>query len=151
MKANQYIREVEVKFKSKPREQEKVKITSALEAVNLFKDLQSETQEKIIALHLDNRMTVACFQIAFMGTSTAAIIDPKPILRTSLLTNSCSVILIHNHPSGDPRPSTDDVTTKNQLQEACKALNIQLLDFIIIGDNSAYYSFVDEGRLKKVL
>ncbi len=147
MKANQYIREVEVKFKTKPKEQEKVKITSALEAVNLFKDLQSETQEKIIVIHLDTRGTVSCFQVVFIGTSTAALIDPKPILRTALLTNSSSLILIHNHPSGNPKPSQDDFTTKNQLQEACKALNIQFLDSIIIGDNSAYYSFADKGNL----
>ncbi len=147
MEANQYIREVEVKFKTKPREQDKVKIKSALDAVNLFKDLQSETQEKVIAIHIDIHGTVSCFQVVFIGTSTATLTDPKPILRTSLLTNSRSLILIHNHPSGDPHPSTGDITIKNQLQGACKTLNVQLLDYIIIGDDSIYYSFADEGNM----
>jgi len=149
MKANAYIREVEVKFKTKPKTREKITISSSRAAVKLFRDLQHETQEKIIALHLDARATVTCFQVVFIGTSTSAITDPKAILRTALLTNSCSIILIHNHPSGDPSPSEDDINSKIQLSTACQFLNIQLLDFIIIGDKGRYYSCADEGILNK--
>lgn len=148
MKANTYIKEVEVKFKTKPKEEEQIKITSSRDAANLFRDLQEETQEKIICLHLDTRNTVTCFQIVFIGTSTNAISDPKAILRTALLTNACAIILIHNHPSGDPSPSKDDIGTKIRLSNACELLNIHLLDFIIIGDNGRYFSCLDEGILK---
>jgi len=148
MKANAYIREVEVKFKTKPRTREKITITSSRAAVKLFRDLQKETQEKIIALHLDARATVTCFQVVFIGTSTSSITDPKAILRTALLTNSNSIILIHNHPSGDPTPSEDDINSKIQLSTACAYLNLQLLDFIIIGDNGTYFSCADKGILK---
>ena len=148
MKANTYIREVEVKFKTHPKTREKVTISSSRAAVKLFRDLQKETQEKIIALHLDTRSTVTCFQVVFIGTSTQAITDPKAILRTALLTNSCSIILIHNHPSGDPTPSEDDINAKMQLATACAYLNLQLLDFIIIGDNGKYFSCADKGILK---
>jgi len=149
VKANTYIREVEVKFKTKPKTRDKIKITSSRAAVKLFRDLQKETQEKIIALHLDARATVTCFQVVFIGTSTSSITDPKAILRTALLTNSNSIILIHNHPSGDPSPSEDDINSKIRLNTACQFLNLQLLDFIIIGDNGKYYSCADEGILKK--
>ncbi len=148
MKANAYIREVEVKFKTKPKKEEQIKITSARTAVNLFRDLQKETQEKIICLHLDTRNTVTCFQIVFIGTSTNAITDPKAILRTALLTNACAIILIHNHPSGDPSPSNEDISAKIRLSTACKHLNIHLLDFIIIGDNGKYFSCADKGILE---
>ncbi len=149
MKANAYIREVEVKFKTKPKTREKITITSSRAAVKLFRDLQKETQEKIIALHLDARATVTCFQVVFIGTSTSSITDPKAILRTALLTNSNSIILIHNHPSGDPSPSEEDIKAKLQLSTACAYLNLQLLDFIIIGDNGKYFSCADKGILKK--
>ena len=148
MKANTYIREVEVKFKTKPKTREKIKITSSGAAVKLFRDLQKETQEKIIALHLDARATVACFQVVFIGTSISSVFDPKAILRTTLLTNSNSIIIIHNHPSGDPSPSEEDIGAKIRLSTACEILNIQLLDFIIIGDNGKYFSCADKGILK---
>lgn len=147
MKANTYLREVEVKFKTKPKTEEKIKISNAREAVNLFRDLQDETQEKTIALHLDTRATVTCFQVVFVGTSTFTLFDPKTILRTALLTNSCSIILIHNHPSGDPQPSEEDINCNLIMTRACKALNFQPLDFIIIGGNGKFYSFADEGIL----
>lgn len=147
MKANTYLREVEVKFKTKPKTEEKIKISNAREAVNLFRDLQDETQEKVIALHLDARATVTCFQVVFIGTAISTITDPKAILRTALLTNSCSIIVIHNHPSGDPTPSEDDINVKLQLSTACQFLNLQLLDFIIIGDQGRYYSCADQGTL----
>jgi len=149
LKANTYIREVEVKFKTKPKPEEIIRIGSPTEAVKFFMDLQDETQEKIIALHLDIRNTISCFQIVSIGSSTSAIVDPKTILRTSLLTNSHALILIHNLPSGDPTPSQDDITTKIALQNACKFLDIQLLDFIIIGDYSAFYSFSEAGILNE--
>ena len=149
MKANAYIKEVEVKFKTKPKTREQIKITSSQSAVKLFTDLQKETQEKIICLHLDTRNTVTCFQIVFIGTSTNAITDPKAILRTALLTNACAIILIHNHPSGDPSPSEDDIGAKIIVSTACKHLNIKLLDFIIIGDNGKYFSCADKGILEK--
>ena len=147
MKANSYIREVEVKFKTRPKTKEKIKITDSRTAVKLFRDLQDETQEKIICLHLDTRNIVTCFQVVFIGTSTSSITDPKAILRTALLTNSCSIILIHNHPSGDPSPSNEDIEAKIQLSTACQFLSLELLDFIIIGDNGQYFSCADKGIL----
>ncbi|GAJ03519.1 unnamed protein product [marine sediment metagenome] len=149
MKANAYIREVEVKFKTRPKTREKITISSSGAAVKLFRDLQKETQEKIICLHLDTRNTVTCFQVVFIGTSTQASSDPKAILRTALLANSNSIILIHNHPSGDPSPSADDIEAKMQLSTACAYLNLQLLDFIIIGEHGTYFSCADRGILKK--
>ena len=144
MKANAYIREVEVKFKTHPKTRETIKITSSRAAVKLFRDLQKETQEKIIALHLDTRSTVTCFQVVFIGTSTQAITDPKAILRTALLTNSNSIILIHNHPSGDPRPSPHDKEAITNIKSACKIFQLQLFDSIIIGKDR-YYSVADQG------
>lgn len=149
MKANTYLREVEVKFKRKPKREEKVTILNAKAAVSLFKDLEDETQEKLIALHLDARATVTCFQVVFIGTSTCTVTEPKAILRTALLTNSCSIIVIHNHPSGDPTPSEDDINVKLKLSTACQFLSLQLLDFIVIGDNGKFYSFADAGILNK--
>jgi len=144
MKANAYLREVEVKFKRKPKTREKITITSSRAAVNLFRDLQKETQEKIIALHLDARAAVTCFQVVFIGTSTSSITDPKAILRTTLLTGAVGLIVIHNHPSGDPRPSPHDKEAITNIKSACKIFQLQLFDSIIIGKDR-YYSVADQG------
>ncbi len=148
MHANQYIREVEVKFKTKPTPDQLVKIGNPDDVVKFFTDLQDETQEKIIAIYLDTKSTISCFQIVSIGTLNSAPIEPKDILKTSLLTNSYGLILVHNHPSGDPKPSPEDTTACQALKAACKILNIQLMDFIIIGDNGMYFSFKAKGFIK---
>lgn len=147
MKANQYLREVEIKFKTKPAPAQTIKIGQPTDAVKLFTDLQDDTQEKTIALHLDTRNSLSCFQIVSIGTSTQTYFDPKDILKTTLLTNSCALILLHNHPSGDTKPSEQDIEVKLNLQQACKIFNIQLLDFIILGDSGLYFSFSEKGIL----
>jgi len=149
MKANQLIREVEVHYRTKPKSDEKVFLKSAPEVVKLFRELENATQEKLIAIHVDTYLSVSCFQVVSIGTSTQSLADPATILRTSLLTNSYGLFLIHNHPHGNSSPSKPDMEIKNALAQACQCLNIQLLDFIILGDDGTYYSFVEEGILHK--
>ena len=147
MKANQYLREVQVTFKTKPEPDQAMKIGNPTDAVKFFTDLQNETQEKAIAIHLDTRNSISCFQIVSIGNLNSTIFDPKDVLKTTLLTNSCGIIYIHNHPSGDPKPSKEDIEVVKSLQAACKIFNIKLLDSIIIGDAGLYFSFSEKGIL----
>lgn len=149
MKANQMIREVEIHYKTKPNNKDKVFLKSAPEVVKLFRELEDAAQETLIAIHVDTRLSVSCFQVVSIGTATQTITEPATILRTSLLTNSNGLFLIHNHPTGNPSPSREDIETRLALSEACKFLNVSLLDFIILGDNGTYYSFAEEGILDK--
>ena len=148
MIANKYIKEVEVKYKKSKSPIKKIKITGPEQVFNLFKDLQDETQEKFIALHLTGDNSISCFQVVYIGTSNAALVNPADILRTTLLTGSSGLIIIHNHPSGNSTPSDDDKRTTEKINGACKLFGITLYDHVIIGES--YFSFADNDMIDRI-
>ena len=81
-----------------------------------------------------------------MGGLTETVVDVRLILREALIKRATSLILCHNHPSGNLRPSTHDDKLTRQVQEAARLLNISLIDHIIFTDEG-YYSYTDEGKL----
>lgn len=81
-----------------------------------------------------------------MGGLTETVVDIRVILREALLKRATSLILCHNHPSGNLRPSTHDDRLTRQVQEAARLLNLTLADHVIFTDHG-YYSYADEGRL----
>ena len=87
------------------------------------------------------------------GTATAALVHPREVFRPAVLANSSAVIVVHNHPSGDPSPSQADIRATRQLREAARTIQIDLLDHVIIGDkdsdpaDTGYYSFAEAGLL----
>ena len=147
MKANTYIREVEPRFK-KSKRQNPIKICSSKDAYKLFTDLEDSTQEKLIALHLAGDNSVVCFQVVHVGSINSAFCNPSDILRTTLLTGAVGLIVIHNHPSGDPRPSPQDKEALTDIKSACKIFQLQLFDSIIIGKDK-YHSAADAGELQE--
>ncbi|HWA08377.1 MAG TPA: DNA repair protein RadC [Opitutaceae bacterium] len=87
------------------------------------------------------------------GTATAALAHPREVFREAVRTAAAAIICVHNHPSGDPTPSSADLQVTRQLREAARALDIELLDHVIVGQPSAdplglgYYSFRTAGLL----
>jgi len=81
-----------------------------------------------------------------VGGLTGTIVDVRNILQTALKANACSVILAHNHPSGNPNPSDADIQITRRVNEAAKIMDIQVLDHLILL-TEGYYSFADEGRM----
>lgn len=87
------------------------------------------------------------------GTATAALAHPREVFRSAIRESAAAVICVHNHPSGDPAPSAPDVQVTRQLREAAKAVEIDLLDHVIVGSPSAdpvgrgFYSFREAGML----
>ena len=80
------------------------------------------------------------------GGITESTVDIRLLLRHALVAGAPNVILAHNHPSGNPQPSRQDDELTKRLNQACHAVQLRLLDHIIIGDNT-YYSYADEGRM----
>lgn len=87
------------------------------------------------------------------GTATAALAHPREVFREAVRTSAAAVICVHNHPSGDPSPSTADIQVTRQLREAARTLDIEMLDHVIVGQPAAdplglgYYSFRTAGLL----
>jgi DNA repair protein RadC len=119
--------------------------TSASQVHETFSFLRQETKEYFMAIHLDGKNKIVAVDMVSQGSLNQSIVHPREIYKTALLSSAAALILIHNHPTGDPTPSTDDMTITRRLVEAGELLSIKILDHIIIGDT--YYSFAERGHL----
>jgi DNA repair protein RadC len=95
---------------------------------------------------LDAKNRVVSTETLFEGTLTASAIYPREVVLAALNHNSAAVIFAHNHPSGDPQPSGDDVSITRQLVFACRILGITVHEHLVIGNNR-YFSFADQGYI----
>lgn len=88
-----------------------------------------------------------------LGSATATMAHPREVYRPAILANACAVIVAHNHPSGDPAPSAPDMQVTRLLREASRAIDIELIDHVIVGDPKSdptgrgYFSFRAAGLL----
>lgn len=105
-----------------------------------------QTQEHFFVIALDNRLGRIGEEILTKGGSAFAPVPIRELLRTVLRMNASSIVVMHNHPSGDPTPSPDDIRVTERIREAAALLEIQLLDHIIIGDRT-YFSFRESGLI----
>lgn len=111
----------------------------------MFRYLKDEGKEHFITLHLDGKSRINCYETVSIGSLNQSIVHPREVFKTALLSNAAAIILIHNHPSGDPAPSNEDRNITARLKECGDLIGIKVLDHIIIGDG--YYSFVEKGLL----
>ena len=112
--------------------------------------LRHEEQETVRLLSLDMKGNLLDDSVITRGTVSASLVSPREIFMTALRKRAVSVILLHNHPSGDPSPSREDIQITNLVRESGELLGIELLDHIIIGDLKAF-SFRKEGLLNSSL
>ena len=119
----------------------KQRITSAEDVFNRFRDrLGQEKQEHFIVLYLDSKHQILKEETISIGTLDASLVHHREVFKRAIQESAYGIILIHNHPSGDPEPSEEDKETTNKFIESGKLLNIEVIDHIIIGINN-YYSF----------
>jgi DNA repair protein RadC len=103
-------------------------------------DLLKSDREKFICLHLNIKNRIISFEVVSTGSLTSSIVHPREVYKGAILSNSASVIFMHNHPSGDPEPSIDDIEITGRLEKAGAILGINVLDHIIVG-RDGFYSF----------
>jgi len=126
---------------------QKGQITSSLDAYDLLHSrMRDLTQEAFWIILLDRRSKVISIEEIHVGGMSAMVVDPKVIFQRALERRACSVILSHNHPSGAPSPSIEDIRLTEKIKSGGNFMDIKVLDHIIIGEGS-YYSFADEGKL----
>jgi DNA repair protein RadC len=109
-------------------------------------ELLRADREKLVCLMLNTKNAVIGMDIVSVGTLTASLASGREIFKSAILANAASIILSHNHPSGDPTPSREDMQLTERISKAGEILGIKLLDHIIIGDQGTY-SFSNSGRL----
>lgn len=107
--------------------------------------LESEPVEVCLLLLLNTKHRVLGVHELGRGTLDSCLVHPRDVFKSALLANAAGVIVCHNHPSGDPTPSADDVALCMRLRQCAQMLGIDLVDFLIIGDGR-YFSFTEAGR-----
>ena len=110
-------------------------ITCAEDVYDIMKNLKYENQEHFIVLFLDTRKKLIKKKTLFIGTLDSTIIHPREIFNNAIRESSSSIILIHNHPSGNPMPSQEDIIITKQIKQAGEIIGIPVLDHVIIGND----------------
>ena len=115
----------------------------------LYHGIREKSRECFTVLFLDAKNRVLATEILFEGTLTASSVYPREVILAALNHHAAALIFAHNHPSGDPDPSPEDISITRQLIFACRAIGITVHEHLIIGDNR-YFSFADQGYIARM-
>jgi DNA repair protein RadC len=115
----------------------------------LYHSIRDKNRECFNVVFLDAKNRVAATETLFEGTLTASSVYPREVVLAALNHHAAALIFAHNHPSGDPKPSQEDMAITRQLVFACKVVGITVHEHLIIGNNR-YFSFADEGYISRM-
>jgi DNA repair protein RadC len=110
----------------------------------VMEDMRFLTQEHFVSVYLNTKNQVIHKKTVFIGSLNASIVHPREVYKEALKRSAASIICIHNHPSGDPTPSREDIEVTKRLAECGKIIGIELLDHLIIGEQK-YVSLKEKG------
>ena len=122
--------------------EEKIVLNDPKKVFNETKDLQAWTKEAFVVFCLDTELKIISREIVSIGTLNSCLIHPREIYRTAIRRNANSIIVAHNHPSGNLTPSKEDLDITKQIKKAGEILNIILLDHVIVS-KQGYHSIKD--------
>jgi DNA repair protein RadC len=125
------------------------KVTCSDVVASICRDMQTLDRERCDMLALDSMNGVLARHIVSIGSLSASLVHPREVYKAAVLCNAASIVLVHNHPSGNAQPSREDEYLTGRIRRAGDVLGIPLVDHIIIG-NPAHYSFADNARLATV-
>ena len=114
---------------------------------------ENPMQEAFYCVYLDRKNHPMGRHLITLGTATGTLVSPREVFRGAIVAGAVALIVAHNHPSGDPAPSSADIQVTRKLHEAARALEIELLDHVIVGDTKAdptgrgAYSFREAGLI----
>ncbi|WP_208528098.1 MULTISPECIES: DNA repair protein RadC [Jeotgalibacillus] len=112
----------------------------------LMNEMRFLTQEHFVALYLNTKNQVIHQQTIFIGSLNASIVHPREVFKEAFKRSAASIICAHNHPSGDPSPSKEDIDVTRRLVECGKMIGIEVLDHLIIGEKK-YVSLKEKGYM----
>lgn len=144
------VTEIQISYKSGVRVSERPKITCSEDAYQILKQNWNpdtiELREEFKILLLNRANNVLGWVDISSGGVSGTVADPKLIFSVALKANACGIILAHNHPSGNLKPSEADISLTTKLKQCGILLEISVLDHLIITEDS-YFSFADEGMI----
>lgn len=120
-------------------------IRSPKDIAEIAADMEYLEQEVLRLYCLNNKNVIVKKLNLFKGGINTSIVDPRILFKEALKCNSASIVICHNHPSGDPSPSKEDISLTTRLKECGRILGVTLVDHIIIGSNGRYTSLKEKG------
>ncbi len=149
MNTDYIVSEIQLKYKPQPLT-ETIHGAKDIHKLLVNRVYDEETigyKETFKVLLLNNANKIIGYSTISEGGLTSTIVDVRMILQTALVSNATSIILTHNHPSGNPNPSGHDDDLTKKIKLACELMDIRLLDHIIVTPYDSFYSYCNEGRL----
>lgn len=116
------------------------------EAAKRLLELHEEPEEHFCIICLNVKNKVVGVHTISVGTLNTSLVHPREVFKAAMLNNASAIILLHNHPSGDPEPSLEDTTTTQRLVSAGEIMGIKVLDHVIVGDGR-YVSLRERGLM----
>lgn len=139
----QLVREKEEKYMEKQANSPQ----AVADIINEVFNMDTQPFETFVMMALDTKKRpVGCFAVS-QGSLNGTIVEPREVFQRAILVNADSIVVAHNHPSGEVIPSFKDMDATRVLKEAGELLRIELVDHIIIGENGKYYSFRENGQV----
>lgn len=105
-------------------------------------------QEELHVITLDSNRKIMQMQMVYRGTVTFCAVRASEVVKPAVLLNAPAIVVMHNHPSGDPAPSEADVKVTQEIYEACKVMGIELLDHVVMGNYGRFVSIRDQEGSK---
>lgn len=117
-----------------------IAIDSPSKAARFCLDMTRYDREHLVALYLDTRLQLIGRETVHIGTADACMISPREIFRGCLLVGATQVLVLHNHPSGDPSPSDEDQRVADHLDHLGELMGVALTDFMVVGEGGRFWS-----------
>ena len=117
-------------------------------AIELMRDVFREYDREVLCIvNLKANLVPINLNICSMGIVDGSVAHPREILKSAILSNAASVILVHNHPSGNINPSKEDIALTDRMQQVFKLMGIGIVDHVILSDGDRYFSFREHGYM----
>nr|WP_312575942.1 DNA repair protein RadC [Sedimentibacter sp.] len=147
VKASQLMALSELSKRISAFKNDKIKISSPNDAaVVMMEEMRYYKKEYFKIILLDTKNNIIKVSEISIGSLNSSIVHPREVFQEAIINSSSAIILVHNHPSGEPEPSKEDIALTNRLVECGKIIGIQVIDHIIIGDGN-FCSFKEEGYI----
>jgi len=123
-------------------------MTQPGDVVNLLRNfLEGADRESFVAIYLNAKNEPNAIHVVSIGALDRCHVHPREVFKAAILANSSCIILAHNHPSGNPSPSREDIEMTSRLKKAGEILGVEVLDHVIVGDNGRFVSFKTKGLI----
>ena len=140
------LNEYNLRFRSISEQRQSISSSAMVKAfLSNILDGKEKDREHFFCIFLDAQNKLIEIETLFSGSLSSSAVYPREVIKAILKHEAANIILAHNHPSGESSPSSSDMAITKKLQTACKSIDVEILDHIIIG--AEYYSFVDNHLL----